>query len=277
MGRCNGGSRRRNGVQFRLERQIQQAHSVFVEQRLTAPGRASVAAWVVFLCIAAIAWAIAVVQSDGMAMPAMMPLPVFLAFWIVMMIAMMFPSVAPTAILWSSAIAKSSSGIERALRMTQFIGGYLLAWTAFGAAVYWIVVELAALLGRSPQSAGWIGAAIFLFAAAYQLTPLKRTCLLHCRSPFAALMHYARFPQRGRDVLVGLHHGTFCVGCCWGLMALLLAAGLMNLAAMAAVAALIFLEKRWRHGAALAAYASVGFLVLAALAALRPNLFPGLH
>jgi predicted metal-binding membrane protein len=260
-----------------VERQIEQTHSIFVEQRLAARGRVNRAAWTTFLCLAAIAWGITVTQSAGMAMPAMMPLPAFLAFWIVMMIAMMFPSVAPTAILWSSAIAKSSSGLQRVSRMTHFIAGYLFAWAAFGIAAYWTVVEIAALLARAPQNARWIGAAIFVFAAAYQLTPLKRACLLHCRSPFAAMMHYAGFPQRGRDVLVGLHHGAYCVGCCWGLMALLLAAGVMNVAAMAAVAALIFLEKRWRYGSALATWVGAACLLLAVSALFEPELFPGLR
>lgn len=210
-------------------------------------------------------------------MPSMMPLPAFIAVWVVMMVAMMFPSVAPTAMLWGGAIVRSSSGIDRVVRMTQFIGGYLLAWSAFGVAAYWIVVEMAGFIERSPRSAGWIGAAIFLFAAVYQIAPLKRACLLHCRSPLAALMHYAAFPKRGRDVLAGLHHGSYCVGCCWGLMALLLAAGVMNVAAMAAVAVLILLEKRWSHGESLARWVSAVFAALAVAALLEPQLFSGLR
>lgn len=212
-----------------------------------------------------------------MGMPSMMPLPAFIVVWVVMMIAMMFPSVAPTAMLWGGGIVRSSSGIDRVLRMTQFIGGYLLAWSAFGVAAYWTVVEMAAFIERSPRSAGWIGAAIFLFAAVYQITPLKRACLLHCRSPLAALMHYAAFPERGRDVLAGLHHGSYCVGCCWGLMALLLAAGVMNIAAMAAVAVLILLEKRWSRGESLARWVSAVFAALAVAALLEPQLFSGLR
>jgi predicted metal-binding membrane protein len=248
-----------------------------MDERLTVPRNAAIAAWLTFLGIALIAWAITAVQSGGMAMPAMMPLPAFLTFWIVMMIAMMFPSVAPTAILWSGAIARTASGARRALRMTAFVAGYLVVWSAFGAAFYFVLLQLSALLERAPHSAPIVGAAIFLFAALYQLTPLKRACLLHCRSPFAALMHYAGFPQRGRDFLVGLHHGAYCVGCCWGLMALLLAAGIMNIGAMAAIAALIFLEKRWRHGEMLASVVSVAFIALAVAAVFYARSFPGLH
>jgi len=246
-------------------------------ERVAAPRRVALAAWAAFLAIAAVAWSLIFVQAASPAMPQMMPLPAFLAFWVVMMVAMMFPSVAPTAILWSRGIMRTTSGLERALRMAGFASGYLLAWAAFGLAAYWTIVHLAALIARSPQSAGWIGAGIFMFAALYQVSPLKRACLLHCRSPFAALMHYAGFPERGRDVLVGVHHGAYCVGCCWGLMALLLAAGVMNVPAMAVVAALIFLEKRWSRGERLATWLSVGFLALAVVAARNPGAFPGLH
>jgi predicted metal-binding membrane protein len=246
-------------------------------ERIAIPRRGDVAAWIAFLAIAALAWGIVIARSDGMAMPAMMPLPAFLAFWAGMMIAMMFPSVAPTAILWASAISRTTSGFHRFLRISAFVAGYLIAWSAFGAGAYVALLQLSALVEHSPQTAPLAGAAIFLFAAVYQLTPLKRACLLHCRSPIAALLHYAQFAARGRDLLVGLHHGAYCVGCCWGLMALLLAAGVMNVPAMAAVAALIYLEKRWRKGERLAAWTAAAFACLAVLALLQPSLFPGLH
>lgn len=260
-----------------MERPVEQTHPVFVERRLTLPRRATLAAWVAFLACAATAWAVTLHYSQSMAMPAMTPLPAFLAFWIVMMIAMMFPSVAPTAMLWSGGIARTSAGALRAWRLCGFTAGYLAAWTVFGVAAYFAMVMAAALLHRAPNQAGWAGAAIFLFAAVYQCTPLKRACLLHCRSPFAAMIHYAHFPVRGRDALVGLHHAAYCVGCCWGLMALLLAAGVMNVPAMAAVAALIFFEKRWSGGPALAGLSAFLFLGLAVVAAMQPGLFPGLR
>jgi predicted metal-binding membrane protein len=74
-------------------------------------------------------------------------------------------------------------------------------------------------------------------AGLYQLTPFKDVCLRHCRSPLMQLLHYANFKRRWRDLRVGLHHGLYCVGCCWGLMAVLIAVGSMNVAAMAALAA----------------------------------------
>lgn len=205
------------------------------------------------------------------------PLPAFLLIWAVMMAAMMLPSVAPTAILWSNGIAQSSSGAVRLVRSGAFFLGYVVAWTAYGLAAYAAGIEVAATLQRWPQSGRWIGAGIFLLAAVYQLTPLKRACLSRCRSPFAALMHYAAFSKTARDLRVGLHHGLYCIGCCWALMAVLVAAGMMNVAAMAAIAAIIFVEKRWRRGESFATALSIVFVALAVLAVLRPQLFPGLQ
>ena len=90
--------------------------------------------------------------------------------------------------------------------------------------------------------------AIFAAAGIYQLTPWKDWCLRRCRSPVGALMYYIGFKGRSRDVRVGLHHGATCVGCCWGLMIVLIAVGVMNVAVMAALAIVIFVEKLWRYG-----------------------------
>ncbi len=230
----------------------------------------------IILFVALIAWLVMLALARDMP-DAMMSPASFLVFWVVMMIAMMFPSVAPTAILWVGGIARTSSGIGRFARAGSFIAGYLVVWTAYGLAALAAIAGAATLVQRAPESARWVGAGVFAFAALYQITPLKHACLRHCRSPLAAMMQYAGFPRYGRDVLAGLHHGTFCVGCCWALMASLVAAGFMNFAAMAAIAALIFLEKRWVRGELFARVAGVGLLALAVLAILHPELFPGLR
>jgi predicted metal-binding membrane protein len=205
-----------------------------------------------------IAWVFVLQQtamnSSMMGVPA---LPAFLWFWVVMMIAMMFPSVAPMAIVWSNGIVRTATGTERAVRLTAFAGGYLAAWTLYGLLAF---VAIAAI----PQTR-LVTAALFAFAGLYQLTPLKHACLRHCRAPFVALMHYAAWPPRARDFRVGLHHGVYCVGCCWGLMAILIAVGVMNLYAMLGVAVIIFLEKIWRRGRMLANALGVAFVAAAAL------------
>ena len=204
-------------------------------------------------------------------------LPLFLAFWVAMMAAMMFPSVAPVAILWTRTIVARATGAERAARIVQFVSGYLVAWAAFGLVAFAALVATERLVGDSTITAKVLGVAIFAAAGLYQLTPLKRACLRHCRSPMTSLFHYANFKGRARDLRVGVHHGLYCVGCCWGLMIVLVAVGVMNVAAMAALAGVIFLEKLWSGGETFAKLVGVAFLVLAALVPFAPSLIPALH
>jgi predicted metal-binding membrane protein len=203
-------------------------------------------------------------------------LPTFLTFWITMMAAMMLPSVAPVAVAWARAIGKQSSGLRRAARTTQFLCGYLLAWAAFGGLAYAILVALERALGMHPEIGRWVGAGVFAAAGLQQLGPLKDVCLRHCRSPLMQLLEYARFHGWARDLRVGAHHGLYCVGCCWGLMILLVPLGVMNIAAMAGLAILIFTEKLSRSGPVIARVAGVGFLILAVLTSFQLWLLPGL-
>ncbi|MGN9793936.1 DUF2182 domain-containing protein [Streptomyces sp. NPDC054847] len=244
------------------------------------PRRDLAAAWILMALLAASAWVLTVAQSHDMAMePGTMglALPLFLLLWVTMMVAMMFPSMAPVAITWARAIGRQSAGAARAARIAQFAGGYLIAWTAFGLVAYGALAATATLVDGRPEAGRWLGAAAFLLAGLYQFGPLKRVCLLHCRNPLSHLVRYARFRPWARDLRVGAHHGLYCVGCCWGLMIVLLPLGVMNVAAMAALAAVIFLEKLWRWGPWLTWAVGIAFLVLAALAPFQEWLLPGLH
>ena len=204
-------------------------------------------------------------------------LPLFLLLWVVMMAAMMLPSMAPVAVTWAKAIGRRSSGFVRAARIAQFAGGYLVVWAAFGALVYAVLVVTGRLVHHNVTAARWIGAVAFLLAGLQQLGPLKNICLRHCRNPMTHLMRYAAFKPWARDLRVGMHHGFYCAGCCWGLMVVLIPLGVMNIAAMAGLAAVIFLEKLWRHGPLLARAVGVLFLVLAVLAPFQNWLLPGLQ
>ncbi|CAL9620669.1 hypothetical protein SUDANB176_05837 [Streptomyces sp. enrichment culture] len=243
------------------------------------PRRDLVAAWILVVLLAGPAWALTVAQSRDMAMgPGMSPaLPLFLLLWVTMMVAMMFPSMAPVAITWARAIGRQSAGAARAARTAQFAGGYLLVWTAFGLVAYGALAATARLVDGRPDAGRWLGAAAFLLAGLYQFGPLKRVCLLHCRNPLSHLVRYARFRPWARDLRVGAHHGLYCVGCCWGLMIVLVPLGVMNVAAMAALAAVVFLEKLWRWGPWLTRAVGIAFLVLAALAPFQEWLLPGLR
>ncbi|MGW0736392.1 DUF2182 domain-containing protein [Streptomyces sp. NPDC002851] len=266
---------------------------LFHRERLTPPlrtgnllpARQLAAAWSLMALIALLAWVLVVAQAGGMGLgmgPGTMgmSMPLFLLLWVIMMIAMMFPSVAPVAVTWARAIGRQTSGAARTLRTAQFVAGYLLAWAAFGLVVYGMLVLVDALVSDHPQAGRWIGAAAFLAAALQQFSPLKDICLRHCRSPMAQLVRYAGFRTRARDLRVGIHHGLYCVGCCWGLMILLIPLGSMNIAAMAAVALIIFVEKLWRLGPVFSMVIGSVFLALAVLSALgllQGLLLPGLQ
>jgi predicted metal-binding membrane protein len=122
----------------------------------------------------------------------------------------------------------------------------------------------------------WLGAAIFVTAGVYQLTSYKDVCLRHCRSPMSLLLHYTSFRGPAIDLRVGFHHGLYCVACCWGLMLILVAVGVMNIPAMVALTIVIFAEKLLRHGLLIARLIGISFFGTAVVAVIFPNLFPGL-
>jgi predicted metal-binding membrane protein len=244
------------------------------------PARDLAVAWAVFLLIAALAWALTTGQARDMGIEAGtmgLALPLFLLLWLAMMAAMMLPSVAPVALTWARAIGRQPAGRARAVRTVQFVVGYLLVWTAFGLLAYGGLALTGRLVDGSPGAGRWIGAVAFGLAGLYELGPLKGVCLRHCRNPMSLLVHYASYRPRARDLRVGLHHGTYCLGCCWGLMIVLIPLGVMNIAAMAALAVVIFVEKLWHHGPALSRVVGIAFLVLAVLAPSQEWLLPGLQ
>ncbi|MFD7629082.1 DUF2182 domain-containing protein [Streptomyces sp. NPDC059851] len=244
------------------------------------PARQLAFAWSLMLLLALLAWLLVLDQARGAGVePGTMgmDLPLFLLLWVIMMIAMMFPSVAPVAVTWARSIGRGSAGAARAARLTQFVCAYLLAWTAFGLLTYGILALTGAAVQQHPDTGRWIGAGAFLLAGLQQLGPLKDVCLRHCRSPMAQLVRYASFRPWARDLRVGLHHGLYCVGCCWGLMIVLIPLGVMNVLAMAALSLVIFVEKLWRLGPPFSLAVGAAFLALAVLAPFHPWLLPGLE
>jgi predicted metal-binding membrane protein len=111
----------------------------------------------------------------------------------------------------------------------------------------------------------------------YQLSRLKDRCLAHCRSPIALLLHYGSYRGRLRDLRAGAHHGAYCLGCCWGLMVILIAVGVMNVGAMIGLAVLVLVEKTWRWGPMVGRVAGLAALALAVAIIWLPWLAPGLH
>jgi predicted metal-binding membrane protein len=159
-----------------------------------------------------------------------------------------------------------------------FVAGYLVAWTAYGLVAYGLFRALRALqpgfLAWDAQGALVAGAAIAA-AGAYQLTPLKRACLRHCRSPLHFVVGRWRGGRLGA-LAMGVEHGAWCVGCCGGLMLVLFALGVMSLRWMVLVAAVIFAEKVLPFGHRLPRAVAVAFLALGVWVAVAPGSVPGL-
>lgn len=191
----------------------------------------------------------------------------FLALWLVMMVAMMFPSFWPALLLYVAASRRRG----RPATAVLFGSGYLLVWEGFGLLAFSGYLAVGAVLDAQPAWAEGLPrltAALVLLGAAYQLTPLKRSCLDHCQSPLAFLVaHWRTGPLAA--LRLGLAHGTYCLGCCWGLMLALLGLGAMDPRWMATTAAIIALEKLGpRHPAVPALVATVLLICGLAIAAL---------
>jgi predicted metal-binding membrane protein len=227
------------------------------------------------LILAAGAWAATVALARGTAgMAGMMGLGLaaFVPIWTLMMAAMMLPSVSPVASLYTRTIQG-----RRAIRIAGLVAGYLAVWAAAGVPAYGLAWLAGWLTGKHPSAAHVTAVAVFAVCGIYQLSPLKDRCLAHCRSPLGLLLHYGSYRGRSRDLRAGAHHGGYCLGCCWGLMVILIAVGVMNVAAMIGLAALVLIENVWRWGPAVGRLAGAAALALAVAAIWLPWLAPGLH
>jgi predicted metal-binding membrane protein len=200
----------------------------------------------------------------------------FIAVWTTMMAAMMLPAVAPVGSIYLQTIRQRATGARKALRIAELLAGYLGVWAAVGIAAYFAALGAERLVDVAPSAGRWAAAGILLLAGLYQFTPLKDACLAHCRSPLGFLLHFGNYRGPRRDVRVGVYHGGYCVGCCWALFGVLIAVGIMNLAWMAALALVIFLEKTWRYGKLVGLAVGIALIVYACLIPAFPDLAPGL-
>lgn len=182
--------------------------------------------------------------------------------WSVMMVGMMTASAAPAVLVMARAQAHRG---ERRLSSTTllFAGGYLAVWVAFSAAAtlaQWGLHDAAMLSPAMAASSPRLAGAVLIVAGVYQWTPFKQACLAHCRGPLDFLMAHWRPGRRGA-LRMGAHHGAYCVGCCWALMALLFVVGVMNLIGVAVLAGLVLVEKATPAGAAISRIAGVGLAI----------------
>jgi predicted metal-binding membrane protein len=233
------------------------------------------------LALAALGWVVTDARMRGMdAGPGTDPgtLGFYVSAWVVMMAAMMFPSIAPMVLTYARVSPRMHAARPRRGTVAVFVGGYLLTWTVFGVAAYAL---FAAVRAAAWPVLGWhragpyLAGGVIMVAALYQLTPAKDACLRRCRAPFAFITDEWRYGRRGALVM-GALHGAWCVGCCWGLMAALFAVGVMSLGWMVFVSVLVAAEKLspWPRPAN---YAITALLLALGLGvALAPNRVPGL-
>ncbi len=187
--------------------------------------------------------------------------------WWIMMVAMMLPSATPMLLLFARVNRKEKSGGRPYVPTAVFAAGYLTAWGAFSitaAGVQWMLVQLGWLSGVMATTSTRLGGVILIAAGAWQLTPIKHVCLRHCRSPLSFLVGSWRPGHRGA-FRMGLEHGTYCLGCCWFLMGLLLFGGVMNLYWVAGLAAYVLIEKTVPMGQWLAQITGAGLVAWGAL------------
>jgi predicted metal-binding membrane protein len=192
--------------------------------------------------------AMAAMGDMTMAMPpkGARDLVLLLAMWWTMMVGMMLPSAAPMILTFAAVNRRRLGRGQPYVPTALFVAGYLLVWGGFSVAATVAQWGLESVALLSPMSMAatvpWLGGILFLAAGLYQLTPLKMACLRLCRSPFDFVLNRWR-DDRGGAVAMGVTHGAYCLGCCWVLMAVLFVGGAMNLVWVAALAALVLVEK----------------------------------
>ena len=192
-------------------------------------------------------------MDQTMVMPPKGPadLVLLLAMWWIMMIGMMLPSAAPMILTFAAINRGRRSRGQPYTPTALFASGYLLAWGGFSVAAtlaQW-ALERASLLAPMAMktTSPLLGGVLFIAAGLYQFTPLKRACLTSCRSPFDFVINHWH-DGAGGALRMGVAHGLYCLGCCWILMALLFAVGAMNLVGVAALTAVVLVEKLFPAG-----------------------------
>lgn len=243
------------------------------------------------LALAAAAWGVLIWQSIAMRDDAMggdamggdptgltmgMGAPLFVAIWAAMMVAMMFPTAAPMILMYDR-VAAGKRGRGQAFAPTWiFVAAYLVVWALFGVLAYVLALGAERLAGRSMwlmDHAARIGGAVLIVAGLYQLSPLKAVCLNTCRSPFSFVLNSWR-EGYGGAFRMGLAHGAYCLGCCWLLFAILFPLGMMNIAVLALVTAVIYVEKALPVGPAMARIAAGVLVAYGLLVLIMPRALP---
>lgn len=207
--------------------------------------------------------AVAMPAMPGMEAGGTSGLACLIGMWGVMMVAMMLPSAAPTILLFGGVSRRRRLQGRPAVPVAVFTLGYLTVWTLYAAAAgaaQWELHRRALLSASMAAASPVLAGGLLLTAGVYQWLPIKGACLSHCRSPLGLFTTEWREGAWGALVM-GMRHGTFCVGCCSLLMALLFVAGVMNLLWVAVIAGFVLIEKLVPRGQWLGRAAGVGLVV----------------
>jgi predicted metal-binding membrane protein len=217
-------------------------------------------------------WSTRMVPMESMgSMPMMshdaMSFGAFLIAWLAMMSAMMLPAISPVVQLYARGAAAG-----RVAPLPFFVIGYIAVWTALGIPAFFVWRALIEPIADGMTWVAYLAGGVLIAAALWQLTPLKAICLRHCRSPMSVFMRFGSTAAKPVGAArMGATHGAYCVGCCWALMAVLVAIGTMNIAWMLGLAALILLEKNAPWGERIATIAAGGMAVLGVVLIVRPE------
>jgi predicted metal-binding membrane protein len=247
--------------------------------RRIAPSELTTAA--LLLAAALGTWIAVVVQMRGMdAGPGtdLGGLGWYVGIWVTMMAAMMFPSVAPMVLLFRRVSTERARRGKSFVPTWVFVAAYLGVWTLFGLAAYGLyrlLVETGGGVFDWDRGGPYFAGGAIVLAGVWELTPLKSVCLRHCRSPLHYVLGGWRGGYRGA-IVMGAEHGAYCVGCCWGLMVVLFALGVMSLTWMVVVAGLIFAEKVLPRGQDLTRVFAVVLVAAGIWVAAAPGSVPGL-
>ena len=262
--------------------------------------------WLALLVLAALGWAVLIQQNgntgsatralpqtpgmrqglsgmDGMSasnpapvdtQPAPTSILLYLPVWVSMMVAMMFPSVAPMVVLFATLSRNRRAAGQPSTPTWVFLAGYLAVWSLVGVLAYLLSLALPAvsmmapgLRSDYPLAAGLV----LIFAGLYQLTPLKQACLRHCRTPMSVILSGWRDGNLG-SFRMGFEHGIDCLGSSWGLMLVLFVVGLMNLVGMVILSAVIFVEKVVPHGPFIGKLTALALILFGLVVLLMPVL-----
>jgi predicted metal-binding membrane protein len=205
-----------------------------------------------------------------------MQAPLFLAIWVAMMVAMMFPSAAPMILTFARVQANRGQRGQALVPTWLFVLTYIGLWSATGILAFvgaTVVERLAAGLPWLVENGARIGGTMLILAGLYQLSPLKTTCLSKCRTPTSFILSAWKEGQGGA-LRMGLEHGLYCLGCCWLLFVILFPLGMMNVAVLAVVALVIFAEKTLAIGHVVARVAASALIVYGAVVIVLPSALP---